>query len=136
MTALRNLVMVLAVACASVVAWPTTAGAEVVVTPGDHYAAIAYSPATGSYGYSYGCATSSRAEAIALGHCKGEDARIVCWVHNGFCALAVGDDRSCWGIGYTYGPGANNIDARQRALNECAQRTTGAHIVVSICSEN
>ena len=65
-----------------------------------------------------------------------DDARIVTWVNNGFCALAVGDDKSAWGVGWSWGGGATNIEARDRALGQCRQRTAGARIVLCVCSTN
>jgi hypothetical protein len=107
---------------------------EVIVFDHDTYAAIAYSPSTGSYGYAYNCDSRGEAERLALKHCKARDARIATWVHNGFCALAVGDDQSCWGSGWSYGDGATNREAKRYALDECRKRTTGAHIILCVCS--
>ena len=50
----------------------------------------------------------SSAERAALKKCDADDARIVCWVNNGFCALAVSEDGSGWGTGWSYGDGATN----------------------------
>src|SRR5438552_5382280 len=61
---------------------------------GDKYAAIAYSPSSGAYGYSVGFATRTGAEKEALAQCKGDDAQVPVWARNGWCCLAVGDDRS------------------------------------------
>ena len=109
---------------------------EVIVFRGDTYAAIAYSPATGNYGYAYNHGSRSSAEAAALRNCNGDDARIVTWVHNGFCALALGDDRSKWGVGWSFGDGATNTYARRRALQECAKQTTNSRILICVCSTN
>ena len=109
---------------------------DVIYFDGDTYAAIAYSPATGRYGYAYNHGSRRSAENAALRHCKADDARIVTWVHNGFCALAIGDDRSRWGTGWSYGDGATNTSAKRRALDECGRRTTGPRIVVCVCSTN
>ena len=108
----------------------------VVYASGDTYAAIAYSPATGKWGYGNNYGSRGAAERAALQNCPEPDARIVTWVHNGFCALALGDDRSCWGIGYSWGNGASNTAARNFALQDCRGRTTGAHIVLCVYSGN
>lgn len=121
---------------AAFLAFPAPGRSDVIVNNGDTYAAIAYSPSTGTHGYSYNYGSRSSAESAALRNCKAADARIVTWVHNGFCALAVGDDKSCWGTGWSYGDGATNIYARNRALENCRNRTTGARIVLCICSAN
>lgn len=55
-------------------------------------------------------------------------------MNNGFCALALGNDKSTWGVGWSWGDGASTSYARQRALNECRQRTTGARVVVCVAS--
>jgi hypothetical protein len=108
----------------------------VIIFDGDTYAAIAYSPATGKIGCAYNYGSRFSAEQAALGRCPAADARIVGWVHNGFCALAVGADKSCWGVGYSYGDGATNRYAKQRALYECSQRSSGGRVLVCVCSEN
>ena len=109
---------------------------EVIVFNGDTYAAIAYSPATGNYGYAYNHGSRFAAESAALRNCKGDDGRIVTWVHNGFCALALGDDKSTWGVGWSYGDGATNTYAKRRAVQECGKRTTNPRIVICVCSTN
>jgi hypothetical protein len=94
------------------------------------FAAIAYSPSTGAYGYSYGFASLAGARAEALAHCRGDDARVVVWVENGYAALALGDRRGAYGWGWAF----NRGEARARALNQCAARTTGAYVAVSVYS--
>jgi hypothetical protein len=63
------------------------------------------------------------------------DARIACWINKGFCALALGNDKSCWRVGWTYGNGANSDGAKNYALEDCRNRTTGAHIALSLSSD-
>jgi hypothetical protein len=53
----------------------------------EKYGAIAYSPATGKYGYSSDCATRAGAEKLALSNCIASDARIAIWVKDGWAAL-------------------------------------------------
>src|SRR3981189_1137450 len=89
------------------------------------YAAIAYSPATGKYAYAYDCRSRAAAEKAALEKCGADDATIACWINHGFCALALGSDKSCWGAGWEYGNGANNQRAKEKALDDCRNRTTG-----------
>jgi hypothetical protein len=100
----------------------------------DSYAAIAYSPTTGKYTYAYDLRSRSAAENVALEKC-GEDAHLACWVNRGFCALALGSDKSCWGIGYSYGNGANTDKAKNDALEDCRNRTSGVHIAVVLSSD-
>jgi Domain of unknown function (DUF4189) len=105
-----------------------------VINP-NRFAAIAYSPSTGKYGYSYNYQSRSAAERVALEHLPQPDARIVCWVQAGFCALAKGDDKSEWGVGYSYGKGARTEDAREAAVEECGKRTTHPYLAVLLLSD-
>jgi len=100
----------------------------------DSFAAIAYSPTTGKYAYAYDLRSRSAAEKDALEKC-GEDAHLACWVNRGFCALALGSDKSCWGIGYSYGNGSNTDKAKNEALADCRNRTSGARIAVVLSSD-
>ena len=101
---------------------PATGTAE-----GDHsieishnsYAAIAYSPATGKYAYASDYGSRKAAEKAALEKCGADDATIACWINHGFCALALGSDKSCWGAGWEYGNGANNLRAKEKAMKDC-----------------
>jgi serine/threonine-protein kinase len=99
------------------------------------YAAIAYSPSTGKYGYSYDLRNRAAAERVALEKCGAEDARIVTWVNKGFIALAVGSDKSCWGVGWSYGNGASNTKAKEFALEDCKKRTTSVQIAIALSSD-
>ncbi len=99
------------------------------------YAAIAYSPATGNLCYSHNMHSRAEAEKDALSRCSDQDAEIVCWVEKGFCALALGDNKGFWGVGWTYGNGASLAKAQRSALEECRKRTTGAHIEMYLSSD-
>src|SRR5579862_6346578 len=118
MKLLRPLVLLVALGSVGLLGSTSQAKADVIVFDGDTYAAIAYSPSTGSYGYAYNYGSRGSAETAALRNCKAPDARIVTWVNNGFCALALGDDVGSYGIGYSWGNGATNTYAKQRALQE------------------
>lgn len=102
---------------------------------GQSHAAIAYSPATGKFGYSYNLPSRRAAERMALQKCEADDARIVGWVSKGFLALALGSDKSCWGVGWSYGNGASNTAAKDYAMNDCKKRTTDVHIVIALSSD-
>jgi hypothetical protein len=101
----------------------------------DTFAAIAYSPATGKYGYSYNYGSRWAAELAAKRNCAADDACVVCWANCGFCVLALGDDPTCWGIGYAYGTGATLKEAHEMALADCQKRTSGARIAVVVLSD-
>jgi uncharacterized protein DUF4189 len=99
------------------------------------YAAIAYSPGTGKYAYASDYRSQKAAEKAALEKCGADDATIACWVHHGFCALALGNDKSCWGVGWEYGGGADNQTAKRKAMEDCQNRTTGVYIAVMLSSD-
>ncbi|MCA9012552.1 MAG: DUF4189 domain-containing protein [Planctomycetaceae bacterium] len=94
------------------------------------FAAIAYSPKTGKYGYSYEYDTRSAACQEARRHCQEQDVQIVASVANGYCALAVGTD------GHGTGFGSTPAQARSMALRECSKRTTYGKVVVCVFSGN
>jgi hypothetical protein len=130
MTTLRNLFVMLTVALA---AGTDAAPAKADVASNfDTYAAIAYSPATGHFGYAYDCRNRAQAERIALSNCRHPDAKIVGWVKGGWIALAKNADNE-WATGYQYGPGAANLDARRRALEKGG---AGYKVVLCVCSED
>ena len=108
---------------------------QVWVIDPDRFAAIAYSPSTGKYGYSYNYRSRSAAETAALGHLSQPDARIVCWVKAGFCALAKGDDNSEWGAGWSYGKGARTEDAKEAAVEDCEKKTTHPYLALLLLSD-
>jgi serine/threonine-protein kinase len=90
----------------------------------DQYAAIAYSQSTGAIGWSYGCCSQAEAEDLALQNCDGDDAQIVTWARNAYCAIALGDDDGAYGAAW----GVCQAEAERRALAECGKSTTGCYI--------
>ena len=76
------------------------------------FGAIAYSPETGQWGYSYGFDCQEDSQNDALSRCNADDAQIAVWVENGWAALAVGDD-GAWGWGWS---SSSREDAEARAL--------------------
>ena len=112
-----------------------TCAADTIQVGRNSVAAIAYSPATGKYGYAYNLRSRSAAEKAALADCGGDDARIVCWVKEGFCILALGDDKACWGVGWQFGSTAGTDKPRKMALDDCGNRTTNPHVVLILSSD-
>ena len=94
------------------------------------FGAIAYSPATGNYGYSYNASSQRAAERRALDECDRSDADVFVVVENGYAALAVGGDGS-----YGYAWGTSQAIAEGIALRKCLQHGgVRPRIVVSIYS--
>lgn len=92
------------------------------------FAAIAYSPKTGKYGYSYAKRSQSAAYKSALSYCTEADAKVVGWAKNCYCALA----ESAEGYGFGYADTAN--EARQRALKDCPQKSSAPKVVICVFS--
>jgi hypothetical protein len=111
------------------------AQAESIVISGYSYAAIAFSKSTGKHGFAYNYRSRYAAEQAAKKNCGEKDAEIACWVNRGFCALALGDDKSTYGSGWTFGDGAGNITAMNHARTQCNQRTKNARVVLCISSD-
>ena len=102
---------------------------------GNSFAAIAYSPSTGKYACAYDRRSRKVAEKEAVEKCGAPDATVACWVNKGFCALALGKDKSCWGVGWSYGGGSGNDAAKDYALDDCKARTTGVYIALCLSSD-
>ena len=100
----------------------------------DSYAAIAFAPSTGNFRYAYNYGSRYSAEQAALRGMPEKDAKIVCWVNRGFCALAIGDDGS-YGTGWTFGDDATNTEAMDTALRNCREHTKTARIVLCLVSD-
>jgi serine/threonine-protein kinase len=90
----------------------------------DQFAAIAFSQSTGAIGYAYNCNSLEEAEDLALSFCNAEDARVVTWSRNAYCALAIGDDFGAYGAAW----GRTRAEAEENALALCSQYTTGGYI--------
>lgn len=136
MKTLRNILAISLICVGAVSA--TASPARAVDIDFDKYAAVAYSPSTGKFGYAWNWHTRSKAEAVALSNCKAADAKVVGWVKAGWLVLVVADDNA-YGIGTTFGLGASNTDAMSEALADCAKHTkstTSPKIKVVVCSGN
>lgn len=131
-------IIVIATLAAVACVWPGFNGmatAREISIAENSVAAIAYSPATGKYGIAFNCRDKASAEKNAIADCGAEDAKLACWVKKGFCALALGADKSSWGAGWSYGKGCSAPAARQLALDNCRKKTTGAHIETYLSSD-
>jgi serine/threonine-protein kinase len=79
-----------------------------------NFGAIAYSPDTRDYGYSFGYSSRSEAERRAKRECGKDDCEIAAWFENSCGAVAVGDDGTWAG-----GTGNTERAARQDAMTDC-----------------
>lgn len=100
--------------------------AHPVAAQGDEFAAIAYSPSTGSYGYAYGWESQDSAEVDALSRCDGYDARAVVWVRNGWAALAT-NSSGAWATGWSN-------DSRAEAESNALSGIRGGRILCWVYS--
>jgi hypothetical protein len=95
------------------------------------WAAVAYSPVTGRYGYGRGFYAEINARRRALNACDAADARVIAVANGSWVALALGDNRRVYG----YGLADTAEEARRIALRECRRRTSNCHIVVCVSAE-
>ncbi len=97
---------------------------------GDTFAAVAYSPSTGRWGYGNGYLTKSEAITRARHECGKRDARTN-WCKNAWIALALSDQNpGGWGSSWGETPEA----AKHAAIAECLARNPDAHVVVCVFS--
>src|SRR4051812_19856731 len=97
----------------------------------DTYAAIAFSPSTGLYGFGKGFATKDEAVEHALQECGGKDA-LTKWCRNAWIALAVSKETP-GGYGWAWGETASA--ARSAAEENCRERNPDAQLMLCISSE-
>ena len=128
-------VLMAAVLLAAFGTFPRIVSADVIDIDPDSFAAVSYSPSTGEFHYAFGFPDRWTAQQEALRVSPAKDASIVGWVNEGFLALALGDDKSAWGTGYSYGDGSSSRAAEDTAIEECQKRTTGAHVVICLSSD-
>jgi serine/threonine-protein kinase len=94
----------------------------------DNYGAIAFSQATGSYGYTYDYGSRGSAEQGAINKCSGR-CGIVLWFKNACGALATGS-----GSGYGTGWAGTRRRAEGVAMSNCRERTGGCSILAWACT--
>jgi hypothetical protein len=131
---MKTLLASFALSLLALAGFSSSARADVVTIDSDSYAAVAYSPKTGKYGYAWGCGSRGSAERAALSECKEDDAKIVGWVNAGFLVLVIADDNA-YGCGYSYGDGATNTDAHKSAVKELRKHSdVKVKVIVVLCS--
>jgi hypothetical protein len=86
----------------------------------DRYAAIAFSPSTNLFAYSYNYRDLSDAQNAALDACDDTTHGVLLtWATNGWCAVAVSDDGS-WGAA----SGDTRAETESKALARCTGNAT------------
>ena len=96
----------------------------------DRYAAIAFSPSTGRYGYGNKATTKSAAIERALKECGEHDA-ITKWCKNQWIALAV-TPRTRTGYGWGTGARLTAGEARSVAVDMCLKYNEEAKVLVCV----
>jgi serine/threonine-protein kinase len=114
----------------TLVAVVVLAGTTQAARADDYFGAIAYSPSTGYFGYSFGQDCEATAQNVALQNCCGQDRQVVVWVSNGYAALAVNNNG---GYGSAWSTNSQ-AEADQAALNFAGGPGCGAHIVCEIAT--
>jgi hypothetical protein len=99
----------------------------------DTYAAIAFSPSTGLYGFGNGFDNKDDAIEKALQECGGKDA-LTKWCRNAWIALAV-SKKTASGYGYGWAWGETAGEARHAALENCRAHNPDAQLMLCISSE-
>jgi len=107
--------------------------AQQALANADNFGAIAYSSATGSYGYSYDYAMSQAATNAALRYCENYsgtgDCQSLVVFKNGCGALAQASDNSA-GSGW----GVDRPTAESYALQSCRQYGPNCKIIRWVCT--
>ncbi|MCM2472090.1 DUF4189 domain-containing protein [Rhizobium sp. CG5] len=95
------------------------------------FGALAYSPATGSTGWSHSHDTRRIAERKALNACSqyADDCRVAIWFQNACGALAAGPNG--WGSGW----GDDRARAEYEAMKVCSRNTRGCRTIRWQCSD-
>jgi hypothetical protein len=83
----------------------------------EKFGALAYSPKTGKYGFSWNQKTQEEAEKAAIAEVKEDDAKSLTWVQFGWAVLAITTDN---GYGYeaVHGEGASESEAVEKAITQ------------------
>jgi hypothetical protein len=97
----------------------------------ERYGAIAYSPQSGAYGYSYDYNSRADAENVAINNCRqhGTGCEIAIWFRNACGAVATGRNGG-WGSAWANSRAA----AENMAINYCSNYTTNCSVLVWSCT--
>jgi hypothetical protein len=133
---MKKIVATLVLSALALTLSPSPAGADEVTIDSDTYAAIAFSPKTGQYGYAWNYRSLPAAKRAALARCPEADAEVVAWVNFGWAVLVIAEDGS-YAHATTYGRGATDRDAYRKALGQLRKVTNSrVQTVLVVCSGN
>lgn len=95
-----------------------------------NYGAIAYSPSSKVYGWSYDFPSRGAAENEALSKCRRQasDCVVPLWFRDACGALAIGSN------GYGTGWGTDRGLAERHALGSCRRNSQGCAVVRWVCT--
>jgi hypothetical protein len=96
----------------------------------DKFGAIAYSSATGSFGYSFDHGSRANAEARAMNECsvRGTGCRVAIWFKNACGAIATGANG--WGSAWA----GSRQGAERAAINNCRKYTQQCRVLAWSCT--
>jgi hypothetical protein len=117
------------------IVWEPQVHCEGQSAPPQHFAAIAVSDATLSWGSSWGAASREQAEQMALASCgqRASDCKAVDWARYRCIALAVSLKDHVWGVD----DGDYPETAAKKALAQCRAGGGGQCVVITHpCSED
>ena len=106
------------------------AGAGSGEAAAQNYGAIAYSPSTKAYGWSYDYPSRGAAESAALANCgkQANDCIVPLWFRNACGALAIGSN------GYGTAWASQRSSAENQALAVCRRNTMDCAVKQWVCT--
>jgi serine/threonine-protein kinase len=114
----------------------TLASAVVVLTAGtavaaDSFGAIAFSQATGGYGFSYDHGTRREAESRAMSECnsRSRGCKVAIWFKNACGAVATGSNNG-WGSAWA----GSRERAERDAIGYCSEQTRNCQVLAWACT--
>ncbi|MBU4530635.1 MAG: DUF4189 domain-containing protein [Hoeflea sp.] len=96
----------------------------------EYFGAIAYSPTSGVYGFSYDHGSRRDAEARAISECRmrGRGCKVAIWFKNACGSVAVGANG--WGTAWA----GTRRDAERAAIRNCSRYTGGCRTLAWSCT--
>ncbi|AKI00597.1 protein of unknown function (DUF4189) [Hoeflea sp. IMCC20628] len=101
-----------------------------VAAAADNFGAIAFSKATGGYGFVYDRQSRREAENGAMRECRSRTSgcQVAVWFRNGCGAVAIGSN------GWGSEPGATRQAAERAARRKCSRYTNGCQVLAWSCT--